>query len=200
MNIFVINIYHHYVLNLHQHYIQFNNTLINTPHFPSLKQTRAIFNEYSVDYYRPDGLKFKHGRYDEANVIHYPKFLVLTILPYKFEVKKDVVDVFELSSNSTTLILNLTYQPDLDSITYNDKWNSKDNDNNQPFQIINCQLLIQHYVGKRVFVNWPYFEYGTVCAISDFRRFYTWSNIPGDSHFICRPLATDDNQDNRNFT
>jgi len=54
-------------------------------------------------------------------VIHYPKFLVLTILPYKFEVKKDVVDVFELSSNSTTLILNLTYQPDLDSITYNDK-------------------------------------------------------------------------------
>ncbi|CAF4693127.1 unnamed protein product, partial [Rotaria sp. Silwood1] len=176
-----------------------NNTFANNPYFPPLKQTRAICTEYPVDYYRSNGLKFKHGRFDETNMIYYPKFPVLNVLPYNFEFKKGVVDIFESRSKSTTLVLNLIHQPDTDCIIYNDKWDPKDNDNNQPYQIINRHLLIERYLGKRVFVNWPHFDYGVVCAISDFRHFYTWSNIPGGSHFSFRPLTNDDNQDNKNY-
>jgi 5'-3' exoribonuclease 1 len=174
--------------------------LSNNPYFPSLTQTRAICTEYPIDYYRPDGLMFKHGRFDENNMIYYPKFPVLNILPYKFDFKKGVVDLFDSRSKSTTLVLNLTNQTDTDCIIYNDKWDPKESENSQPFQITNRHLLIERYLGKRIFVNWPHFEYGIVCAISDFRHFYTWSNIPGGSYFSFRPLTSDDNPDNKNFS
>jgi 5'-3' exoribonuclease 1 len=177
-----------------------SNILTHNPYFPALKETRAICTEYPVDYYRPDGLKFKHGRFDENNMIHFPKFPVLNVLPYKFDFKKGVVDLFESRSKSTTLVLNLTHQSDPDCITYNEQWDPKENENTQPFQINNRQLLIERYLGKRVFVNWPHFEYGIVCAISDFRHFHTWSNIPGGSYFTFRPSTNDDNQDNKNFS
>jgi 5'-3' exoribonuclease 1 len=177
-----------------------SNTLANNPYFPALKQTRAICTEFPIDYYRPIDLKFKHGRFDEKDMIYFPKFPVLNVLPYKFDFKKGAVDLFESRSKSTTLVLNLTYQPDSDCILYNDKWDPKDDESSQPFQITNRQLLIERYLGKRVFVNWPHFEYGIVCAISDFRHLYTWSNIPGGSHFSFRPSLTDDSQDNKNFT
>jgi 5'-3' exoribonuclease 1 len=177
-----------------------NNILSNNPYFPSLKQTNAICIEYPIDYYRSDNLKFKHGRFDENNMINFPKFPVLNVLPYKFEFKKGVVDLFDSRSKSTTLVLNLTAQTDSDCIIYNEQWDPKENDNSQPFQIINRQLLIERYLGKRVFVNWPHFDYGIICAISDFRHFYTWSNIPGGSYFTFRPLTNEDNQDNKNFS
>ncbi|CAF1231457.1 unnamed protein product [Adineta steineri] len=177
-----------------------SNIIANNPYFPPLKETCAVCTEYSLDYYRPDGLIFKHGRFDEANMIYFPKFPVLNVLPYKFEFKKGVVDLFESRSKSTTLALNLTYQPDPDCIQYDDKWDPKDNDNNSSFQITNRQLLIERYLGKRIFVNWPHFEYGIVCAISDFRHFYTWSNIPGGSHFSFRSSINDDTHENKNYT
>ena len=177
-----------------------SNTLANNPYFPALKETRAVCTEYPIDYYRPNSLKFKHGRFGEHNMRHFPKFPVLNVLPYKFNFKKGVVDLFESRSKSNTLVLNLTNKPDNDYIIYNDNWNSEDDGDNQSFQITNHQLLVSRYLGKRVFVNWPHFEYGIVCAISDFRYFYTWSNIPGGSCFIFRPLTNDDNQDNKNFT
>lgn len=182
--------------NLHQT----NGILANNPYFPALKQTRAICTEYSVDYYRPEGLKFKHGRFDEKNMTYFPKFPVLNVLPYKFEFKKGVVDLFESRSKSTTLVLNLTHRSDPDCITYNEQWNPKENENSQPFQITNRSLLIERYLGKRVFVNWPHIEYGIVCAISDFRQLYTWSNIPGGSYFSFRPGTNDDMQDHKNFS
>lgn len=176
------------------------NAFANNPYFPPLKQTRAICTEYSVNYYRPDGINFIHGRFDETKMIHFPKFPVLNVLPFEFEFKKGVVDIFESQSKSTTLVLNLKHKPDTDFITYNDKWDPKDSDNSQPFQITNRQSLIERYLGKRVFVNWPHVEYGIVCAISDFRHFYTWSNIPGGSHFTLRTSANDDHQDSKNYT
>ncbi|CAM4780021.1 unnamed protein product [Rotaria magnacalcarata] len=176
-----------------------SNTFANNPYFPPLSQTRAICTEYSMDYYLYDGLKFKHGRFDDTHMMYFPKFPVLNVLPYTFDFKQGVVDIFESRSKSTTLVLNLTHQPDTDCIAYNEKWDPKDNDNSQPFQITNPHVLIERYLGKRVFVNWPHFEYGIVCAISDFRHFYTWSNIPGGSHFSFRPLTNDDNQDNKNY-
>ncbi len=177
-----------------------SNILANNPYFPSLQQTRAICTEYPIDYYRPDGLTFKHGRFDENQMIHFPKFPVLNVLPYQFEFKKGVVNLFESQSKSTTLVLKLTHQPDPDCIIYNDQWDEKDTDSSPPFQITNRQLLIERYLGKRVFVNWPHFEYGIICAISDFRNFHTWSNIPGGSYFTFRPSANEDNQDNKNFS
>ena len=172
-------------------------TLSNNPFFPSLKETHAKCTEFPVDYYRPEGLTFKHGRFDEKNMRYFPKFPVLNVLPYEFDFKKGVVDIFESQSKSTTVVLNLTQRPDTDCISYNEKWTGNDQDNSQPFQIINRQGLIERYLGKRVFVNWPHLEYGIVCAISDFRCLYTWSNIPGGSHFTFRPLTNEDYQDNR---
>ena len=177
-----------------------NITPTNNLNFPPLTQTRAICTEYPIDYYRPDGLQFRHGRFDENNMIHFPKFPVLNVLPYKFDFKKGAVDLFESRSKSTTLVLNLTHQTDPDCIAYNDTWDPKANDNSQPFQITNRHLLIERYLGKRVFVNWPHFEYGIVCAISDYRNFYAWSNIPGGSYFTFRPSTNDESQDNKNLT
>ena len=167
------------------------------PYFPPLKETQAKSTEYPMDFYRPEGLRFRHGRFDEKSMKYFPKFPILNVLPYKFDFKKGVVDLFESRSKSTTVVLSLTYRPDTDCIAYNEKWTPKDSDNSQPFQITNRQGLIERYLGKRVFVNWPHFDYGVVCAISDFRCFYTWSNIPGGSHFSFRPLIVDDHQDQR---
>jgi len=177
-----------------------NPSLSTNRYFPPLKETHAKCIEYPVDFYRPEGLTFKHGRFDESQMTFFPKFPVLNVLPYLFDFKKGVVDVFESRSKSTTLVLNLTHRPDPDLIQYNDKWTNKDQDNNtQPFLNLNRQGLIERYLGKRVFVNWPHFEYGVVCAISDFRCLYTWSNIPGGSNFNFRSPITDDYFDNRHM-
>ena len=175
--------------------------LANNPHFPPLKQTCAVATEYPVDFYRPPGLRFKYGRFDENHMIHFPKFPVLNVLPYEFEFKKGIVDIFDSRSKATTLVLNLSHRPDSDLISYNEQWDPKDNDTTQqPFQIINRQSLIERYLGKRVFVNWPHFEYGIVCAITDFRHMYTWSNIPGGSFFSFQPSNNDEPVDMKNYS
>ncbi|CAF1165139.1 unnamed protein product [Adineta ricciae] len=177
-----------------------SGTIANNPHFPPLKQTRAICTEFPVDYYRPEGLKFQTGRFDEANMIHFPKFPVLNVIPYKFDFKKGVVDLFDSRSKSTTLVLDLAHHPDSDCITYNDQWDPKESETSQPFEITNRQALIERYLGKRVFVNWPHFDYGIVCAMSDFRHLYIWSNIPGGSHFNIRSLLSEESQDPKNIS
>lgn len=174
--------------------------LNNNPFFPALKQTRAVCTEYPVNHYRPEGLQFKHGRFDEKNMTYFPKFPILNVLPYEFEFRKGVVDLFESRSKATTLVLNLTHRPDTDCIAYNEEWNPEESESGQPFQITNRSLLVERYLGKRVFVNWPHFDYGIVCAISDFRHLYTWSNIPGGSFFTFRPGANEENPDHKNFS
>ena len=169
------------------------------PHFPPLTQTHAMCTEFSTDFYRPDGIQFKHGRFDEKNKMNFPKFPVLNALPYTFEFKQNVVDLFDSRSKSTTLLLTLTNRPDADMITYNEKWHPNDEDKVSPFQITNRQGLIERYLGKRVFMNWPHFDHGIVCAISDLRQLYTWSNIPGGSYFSFRPSANDDYQNQKNL-
>jgi hypothetical protein len=176
-----------------------NSTIGNNPYFPPLKQTHAKAIEFPMDYYRPNSLSIKYGRFNDNKMTLFPKFPALNVLTYKFDFKKGVVDLFESRSKSTTLVLNLTHRSDTDLITYNDKWNPKDSNNSQAFQITNGTRLIERYLGTRIFVNWPHLEDGIVCAISDFRHLHTWSNIPGGSNFSFRPTNNDDYQDNRQW-
>jgi 5'-3' exoribonuclease 1 len=171
------------------------NSLEINPYFPPLKETRAICKEFSIDYYQLDKLEIKHDRFEEKHMIIFPKFPVLNVLPYKYGYKTNAVNLFETRSKSTTLVLNLINQSNSDCITYNNQWNPKDENPSLPFQIININLLIERYLGKCLFVNWPHFQYGIVCAISDYRHLYTWSNIPGGSYFYNQPIVNE-----RNYT
>jgi 5'-3' exoribonuclease 1 len=175
------------------------NSLGTNPYFPTLKETRATYRECPVGCYELDNLQIKYGRLEEKDLINFPKFPILNVLPYKYAYKNSAVNLFETRSKYTTLILSLTNRPDPDCITYNNQWNPKDDNSSPPFQITNIHLFIERYLGKRVFVNWPHFQYGIVCAISDFRHVYTWSNIPGGSYFYSEPINTEQNQDFRNY-
>jgi len=175
------------------------NSLGKNPYFPLLKETRASCTEFPVDYYRPDGLHFTHGHFDEKDMIIFPKFPALNVLSYRFAYKSNAVSLFESRSKSTTLVLSLIHRSDPGCIIYNDQWNLKDKNTSPPFQITNKQGLIERYLGKRVFVNWPHFQYGIVCAISDFQSIHTWVNIPGGSNFYAEPINNEENQDYRNY-
>jgi 5'-3' exoribonuclease 1 len=175
------------------------NSLEMNPYFPVLKETRAICKEFSIDYYQIDIHEIKYGRFDDKDMFIFPKFPVLNVLPYTYDYKNNAVNLFESHSKSTTLVLNLINQSNSDCIKYNNQWNPKDEKLSPPFQIDNIHLLIERYLGKCVFVNWPHFQYGIVCAISDYRHLYTWSNIPGGSYFYSEPINTENNQNFRNY-
>ncbi|CAF0749442.1 unnamed protein product [Adineta steineri] len=175
------------------------NSLGKNLHFPPLKETRAICTEIPADQYRPDGLYFKHNHCQEKDMIIFPKFPSLNVLPYKYAYKASAVSLFETRSKATTLILNLIPQSDSDCITYNPQWNPKGENALPPFQITHKKPLIERYLGKRVFVDWPHFQYGIVCAISDFQYFYTWTDIPGGSYFYSEPVNNGENQDYKNY-
>jgi 5'-3' exoribonuclease 1 len=176
------------------------NSLGNNPYFPLLKETRASCKQFPIDYYQLDNLQIKHDRFEDKDMIIFPKFPILNVLSYKYGYKSSAVSLFESRSRATTLVINLTHQPDLDCITYNNQWNPKDENYSSPFQITNRKLLIERYLGKRVFVNWPHFQYGIVCAISDFQHLYTWVNIPGGSNFGFEPINNEEQQDFRNYS
>jgi 5'-3' exoribonuclease 1 len=170
------------------------NSLRPNLYFPALKETRAICREFHIDHY-----DIKHGRFEEKEMVNFPKFPILNVLPYKFGYKNSAVSLFESRSRETTLVLSLNHRPDSDYIKYNNQWNPKDENPSSPFQIASIHLLIERYLGKRVFVNWPHFQYGIVCAISDFQHIYAWSNIPGGSSFYSEPINPDENPDSRNY-
>ncbi|CAF4285934.1 unnamed protein product [Rotaria socialis] len=176
------------------------NSLEHNPYFPPLKETRATFREYPIDFYRSDNLNIKYGRFEDKDMIIFPRFPVLNVLPYQYDYKHSAISVFDTRSKGSTLVLNLTHQSDSDCIKYNDEWNPKDENTLPPFQITNQRLLIDRYLGKRVFVNWPHFQYGFVCAITDFQNLYTWENLPDLPNFYFDPTSNDNNQDFRNYT
>ncbi|CAF0790307.1 unnamed protein product [Adineta ricciae] len=176
------------------------NSLQANPCFPSLQETRASCTEIPVDQYQSDGLYFKHNHQQESNMIIYPKFPSLNVLPYRYDYKTNAVNIFEMRSKAATLVLSLVRQPDSDCIAYNSDWNPKDEKTLPPFQITNIKGLVHRYLGKRVFVDWPHFQYGIVCAVSDFRQTYTWTNIPGGSYYYFEPENTEENFDYKNYT
>ena len=176
------------------------NSLENNPYFPPLKETRASCKEYPVDYYQLDSSQIKYNRFQDKDMIIFPKFPALNVLPYQYAYKHNAVSLFETRSKEPTLVLQLTHRPDSDCITYNNEWKAKDENSSSPFQITNGKLLIERYLGKRVFVNWPHFQYGIVCAVSDFRHLYTWVNIPGGPYFYFEPTDNQENQDFRNYS
>ena len=175
------------------------NSLGYNPYFPPLKETRALCTEYPIDYYRQNDLQVKHGRFKEKDMINFPKFPILNVLPYKYDYKDNAVGLFESRSKEPTLVLSLVYRPDSDCIKYNNKWDPK-NETTPPFQLTDHQLFINRYLGKCVFVNWPHFQHGIVCAISDYRRIYIWLNIPGGSYFDYEIMNNEEYQDYRNYT
>ncbi|UJR23506.1 hypothetical protein I4U23_026504 [Adineta vaga] len=177
-----------------------DDSLQKNPFFPSLQETRASCTEIPVDQYRPDGLYFKHNHFQEKDMIIYPKFPSMNVLPYSFDYKTNAVSLFESRSKAATLVLKLLRQPEQDCITYNPQWNPKDENTLPPFQMTNINTLIHRYLGKRVFVDWPHFQYGIVCAISDFRHIHMWVNIPGGSNFMFEPYEIEENYDYKNFT
>ena len=164
-----------------------------------MKETRAECKEFSIDYEQFQINQIKHGRFDEKDMVIFPKFPMLNVLPYQYGFKSGAVNLFENRSRATTLVLNLINQPDSDCISYNKQWNPKDENPSLPFQITNIRGLIERYLGKRVFVNWPHFQYGIVCGISDFRHVYAWGNIPGGSNFYSEPIDMEENQDLKNY-
>ncbi|CAF1146840.1 unnamed protein product [Rotaria sordida] len=176
------------------------NLLGTNPYFPTLKETRAICQEFPIDYYLLDNHHIKHGRFEQKDMIIFPKFPVLNVLPYKFDYKNNAVSVFESSSKGTTLVLNLIHQSNSDCITYNNEWNPKNEKFSLPFHITNHKTLMERYLGKCVFVNWPHFQYGIVCAINDFQHLYTWTNIPGGSNFYFEVTNNEEDQDYKNYT
>ncbi|CAF2425748.1 unnamed protein product [Rotaria sp. Silwood2] len=176
------------------------NSLGTNPYFPELKETRAICQEFSIDYYRLDKPHIKHGRFEQKDMVIFPKFPVLNILPYKYDYKNDAVSIFESRSKGATLVLSLTHKSNSDCITYNNEWNPKDENPSPSFQITNYKLLIERYLGKCVFVNWPHFHIGIVCAITDFQHLYTWTNIPGGSNFDFGLINNEENRDLKNYT
>ena len=172
------------------------NALGPNPYFPPLKETRATSREFAMD-----PVQIKHGRFDAKDMFIFPKFPVLNVLPYRFGYKNSAVSLFESRSRATTLVLSLNHRPDTDCINYNSQWNPKDeNRSSLPFQITNIRSLIERYLGKCVFVNWPHFQHGIVCAISDFHQVYTWSNMPGGSNFYAEPPNPEDVQNFRNYS
>lgn len=176
------------------------NSLPTNPYFPPLTETRAVCREIHIDFYRPDHLQIKFDRFDERNKVNFPKFPVLNVLPYKFDYKTSAVSVFETSSKGTTLVLRLTRQCDSDCINYNNDWNPKDENTAPPFQITNQKLLIERYLGKHVFVNWPHFQHGVVCAISDFHNLYVWSHAIDGVQFYFDLADNAENIDFRKYT
>lgn len=173
--------------------------LAKNPHFPPLKETRASCTEIPLGSYESDHFTLKHGRFDDKDMVIFPKFPILNVLPYQYGYKNGAVNLFDTHSCATTLVLNLSHQPDPDCITYNNEWKRKGDTNSPPFQITDLTQLIKRYLGQRVFVNWPHFQYGMVCAISDFRHLYVWSNNPGGSFFDAPSFNTDEEQDFRNY-
>ena len=143
------------------------NALGANPYFPTLKETRATGREFAME-----DVQIKHGRFDEKDMVIFPKFPVLNVLPYRYAYKNGAVSLFETRSRETTLVLSLNHRPDADCITYNNQFNLKGENPSPPFQITNTHSLIERYLGKCVFVNWPHFQHGIVCAISDFRHIY----------------------------
>ncbi|CAF0852092.1 unnamed protein product [Rotaria sp. Silwood1] len=176
------------------------NLLEKNPYFPPLQETRATCQEFPIDYYRLDNLHIKYGRFEQKDMVIYPKFPVLNILPYKYDYKNNAVSIFETRSKGTTLVLSLMCRPDSDCIAYNNEWNPKVENPSPPFRITNHKLLIERYLGKCVFVNWPHFHYAVVCAITDFQHLYTWTNIPGGSNFTFELITNEENRDNKNYT
>ncbi|CAF0945347.1 unnamed protein product, partial [Didymodactylos carnosus] len=87
------------------------------------------------------------------------------------------------------------HQPDQDLITYNNNFKPVNEVNELsvvPFTINNQKKLIERYMGKCLFMNWPHFEYGIVCAISDYKQLYVWQNIPGESVFSLQSSYIED--------
>ena len=177
--------------NRHQGSICFQSTtsltptepsLRTNPHFPPLIETRARCTEISIDAYQCEVEKLKFGRFDEKDLVNWPKFPILNAMPYQYSYKSGAVSVFNSFSKTESLLLKLDHRPDSDCISYNEQWNPNE-PNSSPFQIKNIKELIKKYLGKEVFVDWPHFQSGIVCAVSDFRKLYVWSDLPGRFNF-----------------
>ncbi|CAF0854753.1 unnamed protein product [Didymodactylos carnosus] len=169
--------------------------ILKNPYFPPLTETKASCKEYAHDYYRPTDFKYKTGRFTDQPLLLFPKFPCLNVLDYEYSFKKSAVDIFESKSKSVTLVLRLKYRPAQDLITYNENYKSVDEggeSSDAPFIINDRQKLIQRYMGKCLFMNWPHFEYGVVCAISDFKQLYIWKTIPGGAVFSLQSPYTED--------
>lgn len=170
------------------------NTLQPNPYFPVLKETRAISQEFVME-----NVQIKHGRFDDKDMLIFPNFPILNVLPYRYAYKNGAVTLFETRSRETTLVLSLNHRPDTDCITYQNQWNLKGENPSPPFQINNIHSLVERYLGKCVFANWPHFQHGIVCAISDFRHLYTWSNMPGSPNFYPEPASPEVFPNHRNY-
>ena len=175
------------------------SALAKNLYFPPLKQTRASCTEIPREVYRSDHFSLKHGRLEDKAMVIFPKFPVLNVLPYQYGYKSGAVNLFDTYSCATTLVLNLKHQPDPDCITYNNEWQRKDGTASPAFEVTDLKKLITRYLGQRVFVNWPHFEYGTVCAISDFRHLYVWANNPGGFFFDAPLFNSNEEPDLRNY-
>ena len=175
------------------------NTLKANPYFPPINETRAESRQFEIDYEQFTVDKIKFGRFNDQEMFIYPKFPVLNVLPYKYAFKSNAVNLFETRSRTTTLVISLAHQPDKDSISYNEQWTPKGENSSPPFEIKNMRTLIDRYLGKCVFVNWPHIQYGLVCAISDFRQIYLLGDIPGGPWFYSEPIDDQMAFDSKNF-
>ena len=168
--------------------------------FPPLTETRASCLEIPFDKYCTDGLYFQHGHFQDKDTILFPRFPVLNVLPYTFGFKNNAVNLFDSYSKATTLVLNLTHQPDPDCIAYNPEWKPRGENSSPPCQITDGHSLIGRYLGKCVFVDWPHFQYGVVCGLSDFRHLYLWSNQSVSFQVDYQTFNNEEMQDSRNYS
>ena len=168
--------------------------------FPPLKETRASCLEIPFDKYSGDGLYFQHGHFQDKDTIIFPRFPILNVLPYTFGFKNGAVNLFESYSKAATLVLHLTYQPDPDCILYNPEWKPRGENSSPPCQITNGQSLIERYLGKCVFVDWPHFQYGVVCGLSDFQHLYLWSTESVPLQVDYQTFNSEEIQDSRNYS
>ncbi|XP_069474375.1 5'-3' exoribonuclease 1 isoform X2 [Ambystoma mexicanum] len=136
--------------------------------FPCVNRCQARFQTISLDAWHVDIHHNKITNVDK-NALYFCGFPTLKHIEHKFYLKKHSVQVFQQSSRSENMILEIL---------------SEDNTDEHSVENVASAVL-----GKTVFVNWPHLEEARVVSVSDGEiRFYL-EEPPGSQKLYLRNTA-----------